>query len=303
MQNIIFFRFANSIFEPLWNRNYIDSIQITVAENLGVEHRGRFYEKTGVIRDIFQNHMLQVLALVTMEPPASFEAQQVRDEKVKVLRSLRPVAYGDVREVSIAGQYVSGEINGTKVKAYRDEENVDPRSSMPTFFAAKVHLDNWRWAGVPIYVRTGKRLPRRVTEVVINFKQPPLKLFKDDCVPLDSTSLVLTVQPDEQIRIRMGVKYPESSNLIVPVEMSFRYNDFFDRTFVGPYERLLRDCLGGDQALFVRQDAVEASWEYSDPFVEWWEECDCLEMYTAGTWGPEGSSSFMSRDGRKWETV
>jgi len=303
VQNIIFFRFANSIFEPLWNRNYIDSIQITVAENLGVEHRGRFYEKTGVIRDIFQNHMLQVLALVTMEPPASFEAQQVRDEKVKVLRSLRPVAYGDVREVSIAGQYVSGEINGTKVKAYRDEENVDPRSSMPTFFAAKVHLDNWRWAGVPIYVRTGKRLPRRVTEVVINFKQPPLKLFKDDCVPLDSTSLVLTVQPDEQIRIRMGVKYPESSNLIVPVEMSFRYNDFFDRTFVGPYERLLRDCLGGDQALFVRQDAVEASWEYSDPFVEWWEECDCLEMYTAGTWGPEGSSSFMSRDGRKWETV
>jgi len=302
VQNIIFFRFANSIFEPLWNRNHIDSIQITVAESIGVEHRGRFYEKTGVIRDIFQNHMLQVLALVAMEPPTSFKAQQVRDEKVKVLRSLRPVSFQDVPSVSVAGQYTAGTIEGVQVRAYRQEENVPPDSIVPSFFAARLHLDNWRWAGVPIYVRSGKRLPRRVTEVVIKFKQPPLKLFKDDCIPLDSTSLVLTIQPDERIQIRMGVKYPESANLIVPVDMSFKYNDFFDRTYVGPYERLLRDCLGGDQALFVRQDAVEASWQFSDPFVEWWEECGCLEMYPSGSWGPDSSRTFIERDGRRWET-
>lgn len=303
VQNIIFFRFANSIFEPLWNRNHIDHIQITVAENIGVGHRGRFYEKTGAIRDIFQNHMLQVLALVTMEPPTSFRAQSVRDEKVKVLRSLHPVSYDEVASVSIAGQYGGGTMAGTEVKAYREEENVSRESTIPTFFAARIHLDNWRWAGVPIYVRTGKRLPRKVTEVVVKFKQPPLKLFKDDCIPLDATTIVLTIQPEEQIQIKMGVKYPESSNLIVPVNMSFRYNEVFDRTYVSPYERLLRDCLGGDQSLFVRQDAVEASWEFSDPFVAWWEECCSLEVYPAGSWGPRGARDLIERDGRRWETV
>lgn len=303
VQNIIFLRFANSIFEPLWNRNHIDHVQITVAESLGVEHRGRFYEKTGAIRDIFQNHMLQVLSLIAMEPPDSFKARQVRDEKVKVIRSLKPVAYEDVPKVSAAGQYGSGFVDDREVPAYREENSVAPDSRIPTFFAARVDVENWRWAGVPFYLRTGKRLPRRLTEVVIKFKQPPLKMFRDDCRPLDSSSLVLTIQPEEQIVLRMGVKYPESTNLIVPVEMSFNYNDFFDRTFVSSYERLLRDCLAGDQSLFVRQDAVEASWSFADPFVKWWEECDCLEMYGSGSWGPEGSDRFIQRDGRSWESV
>ncbi len=302
VQNIVFMRFANSIFEPLWNRNHIDHVQITVAEKIGVEHRGRFYEKTGAIRDIFQNHMLQVLALIAMEPPDSFKARQVRDEKVKVIRSLRPVGYREVAGTSVAGQYRRGIVDGREFPGYREEENVAPDSNIPTFFAARVHVDNWRWAGVPFYLRTGKRLPGRLTEVVIKFKQPPLKLFSSNSQPLDSTSLVLTIQPEEQILLKMGVKYPESIDLIAPVNMRFKYNDFFDRTYMSAYERLLKDCLGGDQSLFVRQDAVEASWGFADPFVSWWEECGCLEMYDAGSWGPAGSDEFIRKDGRSWES-
>jgi glucose-6-phosphate 1-dehydrogenase len=302
VQNIIFFRFANSIFEPLWNRNYIDSVRITVAEDIGVGSRGRFYEKTGAIRDIFQNHLLQLLSLIAMEPPAGLRADQVRDEKVKVIESLRPVSPESAPEVSVAGQYGSGEIGGQELRGYRDEENVSPGSTVPTFFAAKIHVDNWRWAGVPFYVRTGKRLPRKVTEVLIQFGQPPLKLFRDDCTPLEPTYLSLTIQPKESITLHIGVKYPESTDMIHPVDLSFSYTDIYDKEKISPYERLLRDCLAGDQSLFVRQDDVEAAWSYTDPFVSYWEDVQDIPAYRAGTWGPEAAESFIGKDGRSWIT-
>ncbi len=302
VQNIIFFRFANSIFEPLWNRNYIDSVRITVAEDIGVGSRGRFYEKTGAIRDIFQNHLLQLLSLIAMEPPAGLRADQVRDEKVKVIESLRPVSPDEASEVSVAGQYGPGEIAEQEVRGYREEENVSPGSTVPTFFAAKVHVDNWRWAGVPFYVRTGKRLPRKVTEVVIQFSQPPLKLFRDDCTPLEPTYLSLTIQPEESITLHIGVKYPESTDMIHPVDLSFSYADIYGKEKISPYERLLRDCLAGDQSLFVRQDDVEAAWSYADPFISYWEATQEIPMYRAGTWGPEDAESFIEEDGRSWIT-
>jgi len=297
VQNIMFFRFANSIYEHIWNSQHIDSIQITVAEDLGVEYRGRFYEQTGVIRDIIQNHMMQLIALVAMEPPVSIEADSIRDEKVKVFKSIRKIEYDEVENVSLIGQYGrKGEIKG-----YREEENVSSESNIPTFFAGKFFIDNWRWAGVPFYVRSGKRLKNKKTEIAIQFKQPPLKLFPKSCKPLEPNSLILALQPHEAIKFNFGVKYPESNNMLYPVSMDFCYDNYFKSKIISPYERLLFDCLRGDQMLFVREDGVEQMWKIIDPIIEKYEkDTNDIYIYSAGSWGGEKADKFIEKDGRKW---
>ena len=305
VQNIIFFRFSNSVFEQLWNRRYIDNIQITVAEDLGIENRAFFYEKSGVVRDIVQNHILQVLGLIAMDPPIGFAADFIRDEKVKVFRALQPLEGKEIDLYAVRGQYGPGKIGGATVPAYREETGVDPRSNTPTLFAGKFHVANWRWAGVPFYVRTGKRMSRRVTEIAIQFYQAPLKLFGRSCDVLDPNYLILTIQPEEKISLRFGVKYPYSQNQIYPIDMNFCYQDAFKIPSSSPYRRLLVDCLRGDLSLFVRQDQIEAMWEVVDPILERWEANPPLDFpnYAAGTWGPVEAHRLLEREGRHWITA
>lgn len=299
VQNLAVLRFANGIFEPLWNRKHIDHVQITVAEDLGVEHRAGFYETAGAVRDMIQNHLLQLLCLVAMEPPSSFEATPVQEEKAKVLHCIRPL---DTRG-AVRGQYGSGRIHGKEVVGYRQEEGVRPDSSTETFAAIRFELENWRWAGVPFYVRTGKRLPRKVSEIAIQFREAPLHLFACTALqPCPPNLLSLRIQPDEGIGLRVLAKTPGLEVVGRSVQLDFSYGADFEVSTPTAYESLLLDCLEGDRMLFARADWVERAWELLDPLLKAWaaEPSGDFPNYAAGSWGPAGSEELIRRDGRRW---
>jgi glucose-6-phosphate 1-dehydrogenase len=304
VQNIMVFRFGNGIFEPIWNRRYIDHVQITAAETVGVEQRGAYYETAGALRDMVPNHLLQLVTLTAMEPPISFEANAVRDEQAKILHAIQHMSPEEVGSRAVRGQYDAGEIKGEKVPAYRGEPNVDPNSQVETFVALKLSIDNWRWADVPFYLRTGKRLAARDTEITIQFKQPPFMLFRDTPIEtLTTNRLVLHIQPDEGISLRFGAKVPGPTVSIGAVDMDFDYEDYFGDTPSTGYERLLHDCMMGDATLFQRADQVEAGWAVVAPIQEAWqsESSSALAKYAAGSWGPRESDELLDRDGRAWE--
>jgi glucose-6-phosphate 1-dehydrogenase len=305
-QNILVLRFANAIFEPIWNGRYIDHIQITAAETLGVENRAGYYEGAGALRDMVQNHLLQLLCLVAMEPPTDLGANSIRDEKVKIVRSLRRMDAEEIVSNVVRGQYSEGAINGQPVPAYRNEKNVNPESKTDTFVALKVQVDDWRLADVPIYIRVGKRLPKSGTEISVHFKKAPAVLFNRESVSLDQNVLVIRIQPDEGISFRMQAKVPGTSFRTDPVKMDFHYGTSFGKASPEAYERLLLDAMAGDATLFARRDEVEEAWAFIDPIEEAWqakEEQSALYMYPAGSWGPEEADELLARDGRAWRRL
>ena len=324
VQNILMFRFANTIFEPVWNRNYIDGVQITIAETIGVEHRASYYDKAGALRDIFQNHMLQMLALVAMEPPISLEADHVRDEKVKLLRSIRPFKLGESRpsfyrpsdgrnqeglgeldDVIVRGQYGPGSINGREVVGYREEPGINPKSRTETFIAAKLFIDNWRWKGVPFYLRTGKRLARKNTEIAITFKQVPHSMFISAGLgDMPSNVLVLRIQPQEGISLSFHAKQPGLKVCMSILNMNFSYKSVFGVEMPEAYQRLLLDCMVGDQTLFTRQDDVEVAWRLLTPVLETWQNDEAAPYeYAAGSDSFAEADSLIESDGRKWRNI
>jgi glucose-6-phosphate 1-dehydrogenase len=307
VQNILAFRFSNGIFEPIWNRNYIDHVQITVAESIGVEMRGGYYEEAGALRDMVPNHIFQLISLTCMEPPISFDADDVRDEMAKVLNAINPFdTDAEILGHAVRGQYDAGKISDEKVIAYRNEQKVSPASATETFVALKLMVDNWRWADVPIYLRTGKRLPRRVTEIAIQFKQAPFVLFRNTPVDkLRTNRLVMHIQPDEGISLRFGAKIPGPVVNLGAVKMNFHYKDYFGSTPSTGYERLIYDCMNGDATLFQRADMVEAGWSVVDPIINVWKALPprSFPNYPAGTWGPKEADDLLEKDGRKWRTI
>ncbi|HEV3400634.1 MAG TPA: glucose-6-phosphate dehydrogenase [Acidimicrobiales bacterium] len=302
VQNVLALRFANAIFEPVWNRRYVDHVQITVTEALGVGHRGGFYERAGALRDIVQNHVMQVLSLTLMEPPPTFDPNGIRDEKVKALRAVDIFTPEEVATEVVRAQYTRGWAQGAEVPGYRDEEGVDPHSLTETYVAMRLKVDNWRWAGVPVYVRTGKRLPKRVTEVAMQFKEVPhLPFAASQTEGLDPDLLVLRIQPDEGITLRFGAKVPGQAFQVRSVSMDFFYGAAFLEETPEAYERLLLDALVGDPTLFIRTDEVEQAWRICDPVLTAWEQGDVpLARYEAGTWGPSEADRLLEEHGRRW---
>ena len=304
VQNLLVTRFSNSIFEPLWNRNYIDHIEITNAESDGVGKRGGYYDKSGALRDMFQNHLLQIVSLVIMEPPISAAAEEIRNEKVKALKSLRIMRDAKTLDKhTIKAQYIAATIAGKKIKSYREEEGVDPESTTETYAAIKFYVDNWRWQDVPFYVRTAKRMPTKVTEIVVHFKSPHHHIFKDSGMKSKSNKLIIRIQPDEGILVKFGVKVPGQGFKVERANLDFYYSDLAEVRVMEAYERLLLDAMQGDATLYARADEVEAAWEFVDPILDYWSKGEGVKTYgySAGVWGPtnaddlkEGTSTWRN---------
>jgi glucose-6-phosphate 1-dehydrogenase len=306
VQNILVLRFANGMFEPIWNRNHIDHIQITVDERLGVGHRGSFYDATGALRDMVPNHLFQLLSLVAMEPPAKFDAHAVRSEKAEVLSAIQTQSEADALKNSVRGQYQAGRIGDTEIEDYPKTEDVKPDSTTETYVALKLTIDNWRWAGVPFYLRTGKALGIKRTEVAIKFKQAPFAMFRDTLVDrLSQNYLIISIEPTEGITLQFNTKVPGPTISIDGVEMKFRYKDYFKAEPATGYETLIYDCMIGDNILFQRADSVEAGWQAVQPFLDAWKKAgaDRLESYKAGSEGPAGAEELLRRDGRNWRKL
>lgn len=303
VQNIMVTRFANGFFEPVWNRSYVDRVEITASEKIGVGERGGYYDTSGAMRDMIQNHLLQVLAVVAMDPPAVFDSNSIRNETVKVLQALRPIPKSKISKYVIRGQYTEGVRRGVKVPAYRDEKDVAPDSMTETYVAMKLFVDNWRWSDVPFYIRTGKNLPVRVTEVVIHLKPAPLELFKQRCTSNPANMIILRIHPDAGIAVDFGMKIPGAGYKVQNVNMDFHYSDLAQSKIPEAYERLLLDCMTGDSTLYARADAVQASWKFVDPILNEWENNPDIPLYfyKSNTWGPEEADGLFENKRLKWQ--
>lgn len=302
VQNILVTRFSNGIFEPLWNRNYVHHVEITSSENIGVEKRGSYYDGAGALRDMVQNHLLHLVGFIAMEPPSSVDSTSIRNELVKVFESLRPIRPETVATIAIRGQYTGAHVRGEWLKGYREEDGVDPASMTETFAALKFYIDNWRWGGVPFYIRTGKRLPTRVTEAVIYFKPTPHHLFSADSVCEGCNQLIIRIQPDEGILLKFGMKIPGAGFNVRNVNMDFHYSDLAEGHIPEAYERLIYDCMNGDSTLYTRSDAVMATWKFLDPVLMAWKNDPSIPLYgyPAGTWGPEKADDLIEEPGLTW---